>query len=810
MTDTKTCSKCSETKPVSEFYNGMSSRCKECKKAEERARYRADRDKTQSGASPPTHEEGPSMGTEATLQNARNATEGARAEDTPPRYSFAELLDLLGHVDDYRHDQVAVCWKFPGGTFTPELLTTEYAPPFVDHWTASPDRPVDVWFSVNPIDSSVTTGRGTARDVTRLAALYADVDVKPGACPDVDTAHGVIADLSVVLGERPGAIIHSGHGLQPLWPVDRESAEKLSNPEAQKLSNRFGRLVADIASRRDIALDKVSDLARVLRVPNTINVKDPERPAPTWCESDTGTALTVERIAQALEDYGLVEIASDAALTGAVISAPDGWQYGDTDCSYAVAMVAPWNHKSDEPKGGRHQWAMCKAVRLAAAHRLGCITEDGLTASLEHLAQCLEHWCATVGDPRGLQPDEIDGAYRWAMEKVATLTDEQTRKELGDHKHQEDGVTGAPADKFDNEVADVLHRLRVGDAARKQLASEKVGPAPPFDSGLLGEILARPEEPPHRIHKLLPADGGMLVVAQRKTGKTTLMLNLARSLITAEPFLGTYTTIPARGRVAILNYEVSGGQLGRWADQVAVPADRLLLVNLRGRRDPLSHREDRARLADLLREHQVESLIVDPFGRAYTGASQNDSGEVGAWLVDLDTFTRTEVGARDLILTAHAGWNGERTRGSSSLEDWADSIVTMTLGSGDDDKSRYLRAIGRDVSVDEDRLHFDPDTRLLSLTGGGSRKEATRNAKVETLVAGVCDFLNENPGASFGDINTSVQGRQADKRSAIELAESRGLLRRDVGGPGKPTKHFRADPIRSDSASDPRDGVVND
>ena len=257
--------------------------------------------------------------------------------------------------------------------------------------------------------------------------------------------------------------------------------------------------------------------------------------------------------------------------------------------------------------------------------------------------------------------------------------------------------------------------------------------------------------------------------------------------------------------MAILNYEVSGGQLGRWADHVAIPADRLVLVNLRGRRDPLSHPQDRATLAGLLRDHEVESLIVDPFGRAYTGTSQNDSGEVGAWMVGLDTVTRTEVGARDLILTAHAGWNGERTRGSSALEDWADSIVTMTMRPGGGDNARYLRAIGRDVSMNEDRLHFDPRTRLLSLTGGGSRTETSRNARVENLAVAVSAYVRAHSGATSTDIYNAVKGRQEDMRSAIELAEERGQLRRDIGGPGKPTSHFPAEPIPPDSTSDPRD-----
>src|SRR5699024_1771239 len=132
-----------------------------------------------------------------------------------------------------------------------------------------------------------------------------------------------------------------------------------------------------------------------------------------------------------------------------------------------------------------------------------------------------------------------------------------------------------------------------------------------------------------------------------KTGKTTLNLNYARSLITGEPFLDHYMVSPLAGRVAFLNFEVSGRALARWADEVGVPRDRMLMVNLRGRRNPFVHPEDRARLAELLRRYETEALIVDPFGRAYSGLSQNDSGEVQAWLTELDRFTR-EVGASDL------------------------------------------------------------------------------------------------------------------------------------------------------------------
>ena len=86
---------------------------------------------------------------------------------------------------------------------------------------------------------------------------------------------------------------------------------------------------------------------------------------------------------------------------------------------------------------------------------------------------------------------------------------------------------------------------------------------PSFDAGLLADVLARPTEPPHRVTGAISSDAATLIVAQRKTGKTALMLNLARCLLTGEDFLGRSTVrrIASGARVAILNYEVSAAQL---------------------------------------------------------------------------------------------------------------------------------------------------------------------------------------------------------------------------------------------------------
>lgn len=197
-----------------------------------------------------------------------------------------------------------------------------------------------------------------------------------------------------------------------------------------------------------------------------------------------------------------------------------------------------------------------------------------------------------------------------------------------------------------------------------------------------------------------------------------------------------------------------------------------------------------------LRSRNVETLIVDPFGRAFDGASQNDAGEVGAWLVDLDRFAREEVGALDLILAAHAGWNGERTRGSSALEDWADVIVTLTRGEGDD-ATRYLRASGRDVDLDEDALAYDPITRTLTMAGTGSRQRAKDTRKLAYLSVLVVRLARATPGIGVAELTKTLRTmddaptfRDRDVSTAAKYAVEQGLLRTEGAGPGLKSRHY--------------------
>jgi len=147
------------------------------------------------------------------------------------------------------------------------------------------------------------------------------------------------------------------------------------------------------------------------------------------------------------------------------------------------------------------------------------------------------------------------------------------------------------------------------------------------------------------------------------------------------------------------------------------------------------------------------------------------------------------------VLAAHAGWDGERTRGSSALEDWADVIVTL-VRDHDDDQLRFLRAEGRDVLVDEDRLDYHPETRSLVLAGAGSRKNAAKTRHLEQLLPAVVAIVKASPGLTGYKIGQALREdgqafQKGDESKAASLAVERGLL--DCApGPRNSTRYFEA------------------
>jgi hypothetical protein len=353
-------------------------------------------------------------------------------EDTVCDFT-ALLLGTLGYTDDefvsVGHEDTAK--TFRTSVMTPAGAIAAIAKPLPDG--------ANIYFGVNPTSGPARrdAGRGTAADVTRLAALWCDLDVKPGGCVNLDIARAIVAELSIRLGTRPSVTVNSGHGLHAYWPVDAAMiGEDLTTGQARTLLRRWGRLVAAIGAEHKAHVDSVFDLPRMLRMPGSFNNKaagNGAGPIPVTAYTDTGGPLTATEIDERLTELGICAEPED--ITAETISAPETWTWAEETCGYVTAMIEAW--PTDEPPG-RHPWLVSQSVRLACACRLGCLTEADLDRARELLEARFTQLCAGGEPPRAPGRFEVAAAWRFGIERASAKTDEQARTELGRHVHEDD------------------------------------------------------------------------------------------------------------------------------------------------------------------------------------------------------------------------------------------------------------------------------------------------------------------------------------------------------------------------------------
>ena len=352
---------------------------------------------------------------------------GARPAKDPADdgIDFPELLMDILHHSGIR-ECTSVNWM-DNGIFR----TVVKSPPEAIKFAWSLPR-TDIWFGVNPVSVSVLTpkhSRGRAKDVVRLAALFADLDFKETGCKNLETACQITKDLSKILGTAPIAVTLTGHGYQPYWPVYCQHDKIKHDPGA--LLRRWGRLVAAVADNYEAKVDNVFDLPRIFRVPGTYNCKglNGEDPIPVVTYRFNGKHLSGDEVDKILSGQRVFTEPEDTRRHEPV-SKPEDWEFGQT-CPYVRTIIT--GIPADRPKAGRHQWMVSQCVRLASAVRLGCISEPDFDRATQRLHDRLvtlrDETCEEVA------PYEVGAAMSYAVATVSCKTDEETRAELGNHKH---------------------------------------------------------------------------------------------------------------------------------------------------------------------------------------------------------------------------------------------------------------------------------------------------------------------------------------------------------------------------------------
>ena len=357
-----------------------------------------------------------------------------------------------------------------------------------------------------------------------------------------------------------------------------------------------------------------------------------------------------------------------------------------------------------------------------------------------------------------------------------------------------------PVDPYARALAQRVLEERLRRDARRTLDAEEAAATfrPPTYVASLEDELALPDEDvQYTIEELMPTGTNVVLAAQFKAGKTTLINHLTRCLADGDPFLGKYNV--EKRRVAVWNYEVERNQYRRWWRDVGVQnATAVVPLNLRGHRMPLIARQIQDWTVDWLQENEIDLWIIDPYARALVGSadSENNNTEVGYFLDTLDVI-KERAGVSDLVMPAHTGrgemeTGQERVRGATRLDDWADVRWLLTKDAQD---VRYFRATGRDVETDEAQLYYRELNRTLTLSGGS--REQVRRAGIDH---GVLEVIQATPGMGSAALRNAVRthlGSVSNDKvtDAVARLVAEGRVRVDhLGGP-RGSQHWPTTPL---------------
>ena len=185
---------------------------------------------------------------------------------------------------------------------------------------------------------------------------------------------------------------------------------------------------------------------------------------------------------------------------------------------------------------------------------------------------------------------------------------------------------------------------------------------------------------------LLHKEEFLLLSATAKTGKTYLALELAKSVITGEPFLGEIGT--TKGVVLYFETELKKSflvdrfkkMLGNISDEDAIN------LKICKKSIKIDSEEGQLALAKAINQYKPDLVILDPFYRLHS-KNEDKSQEITPILNTIKSYAQTYNVA--FFVIHHEGKKGEsngnqtshRPRGSSAFADVPDVIISMTRDS---------------------------------------------------------------------------------------------------------------------------------
>lgn len=275
-----------------------------------------------------------------------------------------------------------------------------------------------------------------------------------------------------------------------------------------------------------------------------------------------------------------------------------------------------------------------------------------------------------------------------------------------------------------------------------------------------------------------------------KAGKTWLELDLAVSIVTGEPALGRHT-VANPGPVVIVLEESGRAALHRRLAALIrgrdIPADRLgdlhFAANQRVRLDAPDWQQ---RLRAAIPQIKPRAVFFDPLARLKDPSRDENEQTAMAPLLDFMRELR-DLGDCAVVFAHHTGHGGAHLRGTSDLESYWETKLTLTRDSDGICKldASHREALGLDEPIGY-RLAWHDDNRSMRLEIADTPIGVGRPARTGTEAEQIAAWITRHDRPQTVTVITSALGISETllKRRRPEL-EALGITYGPVPGRGR-------------------------
>ena len=293
---------------------------------------------------------------------------------------------------------------------------------------------------------------------------------------------------------------------------------------------------------------------------------------------------------------------------------------------------------------------------------------------------------------------------------------------------------------------------------------------------------------------IMPYGSHILISGETGVGKSLLRLELATHLVMGWDWLGF--EISTSRKVAIFQYENSEPmeqtRLKRMCQGLGIqqlPKGKLVYVDRKNRLN-LTLKKDREKLLNLVKECGSEVIVYDCLSNLHS-SKENDNIQMRDVLDSL-----TEINAilgTSCIVIHHFGKPSEgqatvyRTRGASSIVDWAVTAMAFTVKPHEHKTIRQLEFIKvRDGAVPKPVLLERDENFLLNITDEDTLCPPGRVKEILEDLGGSVDTQRPLVDAIIRDVNCTGRSARRYLKRAIELK----VIQEINQGQGKPKGYY--------------------